>query len=235
VSEDVQPGRGTLGGRNPVALLRRIVLPVPAGRRGRRFGQLLLGLGLYGFSMALMIRGRLGVDPWDVFHLGLNHLLHMDLGLLIVVVSVVVLLAWIPMRQRPGLGTLANVVLIGAATSGTLALVPAPSPMGLRVAFLVLGVALNGLAGALYIGAGLGPGARDGLMTGLVARGWGSVRRVRTCIEVAVLAVGWVLSGTLLGGPVGPGTVLYAAAIGPIVHWFLPRLTVGEARVRDEG
>jgi uncharacterized membrane protein YczE len=206
--------------------LGRLVLPVPKDRRPRRFAQLLVGLALYGFSMALMIRGRLGVDPWDVFHLGLNHLLHMDLGLLIVLVSVVVLLAWIPMRQRPGLGTLANVLLIGAATSATLALVPPPSAMALRVGFLVVGVAVNGLAGALYIGAGLGPGARDGLMTGLVARGWGSVRVVRTCIEVTVLAVGWVLSGVLLGGPVGPGTVLYAATIGPIVHWFLPRFTV---------
>lgn len=229
MTEDLQPRRRSLESNPISALVRRAVLPVPGDRRARRFAQLLLGLALYGFSMALMIRGRLGVDPWDVFHLGLNHLLHMDLGLLIVVVSVVVLLAWIPMRQRPGLGTLANVVLIGAATSATLALVPAPSPMGLRVAFLVSGVALNGLAGALYIGAGLGPGARDGLMTGLVARGWGSVRRVRTCIEVAVLAVGWVLSGTLLGGPVGPGTVLYAAAIGPIIHWFLPRLAVDRA------
>jgi uncharacterized membrane protein YczE len=212
-----------------VSLLRRSVLPVPPDRRARRIGQLLLGLGLYGFSMALMIRGQLGVDPWDVFHLGINHLLHMDLGLLIIVVSVVVLLAWIPMRQRPGLGTLANVLLIGAATSLTLAVVPPPSPLALRVAFLITGVLLNGLAGALYIGAGLGPGARDGLMTGLVARGWGSVRLIRTCIEVAVLAVGWVLSGNLLGGPVGPGTVLYAATIGPIVHWFLPRLEVRPA------
>ncbi|MDH2443515.1 hypothetical protein QDR37_06115 [Amnibacterium sp. CER49] len=213
--------------RHPSARgLRRVVLPVPRGDRPRRFGQLLVGLALYGFSMGLMIRAQLGVDPWDVFHLGLNHLLHIDLGLLIIAVSVVVLLAWIPMRQRPGIGTLANVLLIGLATSATLAWIPAPAPMLVRVSFLVAGVLLNGLAGALYIGAGLGPGARDGLMTGLVARGVGSVRTVRTCIEVTVLLVGWILSGTLWGGPVGPGTLLYALTIGPIVHWTLPRLTV---------
>jgi uncharacterized membrane protein YczE len=216
-------GRAT---SRPIQALRRLVLPIPPDDRPRRFGQLLVGLCLYGFSMALMIRARLGVDPWDVFHLGLNHLLHMDLGLLIIGVSVVVLLAWIPMRQRPGIGTLANVVLIGLATSVTLACVGEPRPLLLRIAFLLAGVLLNGVAGGLYIGAGLGPGARDGLMTGLVAKGVGSVRTVRTCIEVTVLAVGWVLSGTLWGGPVGPGTLLYALAIGPIVHWCLPRLTV---------
>jgi uncharacterized membrane protein YczE len=219
----------------PAQALRRLVLPIPLDDRPRRFGQLLVGLGLYGLSMGLMIRARLGVDPWDVFHLGLNHLLHLDLGLLIIGVSVVVLLAWIPMRQRPGIGTLANVVLIGLATSVTLACVAAPQPLLLRIAFLLGGVLLNGLAGALYIGAGLGPGARDGLMTGLVARGAGSVRTVRTCIEVTVLAVGWVLSGALWGGPVGPGTLLYAVAIGPIVHWCLPRLTVRSRAERASG
>jgi uncharacterized membrane protein YczE len=212
------------------ALLRRLVLPVPRIQRPRRIAQLLLGLALYGFSMALMIRGHLGVDPWDVFHLGLNSLLHMDLGLLIIAVSVVVLLVWIPMRQRPGLGTLANVLLVGAATSATLALVPEPSSMLLRIAFLLAGIGLNALAGALYIGAGLGPGPRDGLMTGLVGRGWGSVRLIRTGIEVSVLVVGWVLSGVLWGGPVGPGTVLYAVAIGPLLHWLLPRVTVDGVR-----
>jgi uncharacterized membrane protein YczE len=212
--------------RSLVQGLGGLVLPIPSGDRPRRLVQLLVGLALYGFSMALMIRAQLGVDPWDVFHLGLNHLLHIDLGLLIIAVSVVVLLAWIPMRQRPGVGTLANVILIGLATSATLAWIPAPALLPVRISFLVAGVTLNGLAGALYIGAGLGPGARDGLMTGLVARGVGSVRAVRTCIEVTVLIVGWILSGTLWGGPVGPGTLLYALTIGPIVHWTLPRLTI---------
>ena len=186
--------------------------------------------------MALMIRAHLGVDPWDVFHLGLNQLVHMDLGLLIVAVSVVVLLAWIPMRQRPGVGTLANVILIGLATSASLACIPVPSLLILRISFLLAGVLLNGLAGALYIGAGLGPGARDGLMTGLVSKGVGSVRTVRTCIELTVLTVGWLLSGSFWHGPVGPGTLLYALTIGPIVHWTLPRLTVptnGESEAGD--
>lgn len=211
-------------------VLRRLVLPVPGDRRPRRYLQLLAGLALYGFSMTLMIQGHLGVDPWDVFHLGLNAHLHQDLGLLIIEVSVVVLLLWIPMRQRPGVGTLANVLLVGVATSASLAVVPVPTSMALRVVFLVVGVGLNGVAGALYIGAGLGPGARDGLMTGLVARGWGSVRVVRTGIELTVLAIGWILSGVLWGGPVGPGTLLYALAIGPVVHWFLPRFTVRAAQ-----
>ncbi len=211
-------------------VLRRLVLPVPGDRRPRRYLQLLAGLALYGFSMTLMIQGHLGVDPWDVFHLGLNAHLHQDLGLLIIEVSVVVLLLWIPMRQRPGVGTLANVLLVGVATSASLAVVPAPTSMALRVVFLVIGVGLNGVAGALYIGAGLGPGARDGLMTGLVARGWGSVRVVRTGIELTVLAIGWILSGVLWGGPVGLGTLLYALAIGPVVHWFLPRFTVRAAQ-----
>ena len=215
----------TRAGLRP-GLLRRLVLPVPPDRRARRYLQLLAGLALYGFSMTLMIQGHLGVDPWDVFHLGLNAHLHQDLGLLIIEVSVIVLLLWIPMRQRPGVGTLANVLLVGLATSASLAVVPAPTEMALRVGFLVVGVALNGVAGALYIGAGLGPGARDGLMTGLVARGWGSVRVVRTGIELTVLAIGWILSGVLWGGPVGVGTLLYALAIGPVVHWFLPRFTV---------
>lgn len=213
--------------------MRRVLLPLPADRRGRRIGQLLVGLALYGFSMALMIRGNLGVDPWDVFHLGLNHLVHTDLGLLIVLVSVAVLLVWIPMRQRPGIGTLANVVLVGVATSASLAVLPAPAALGVRVPLLVGGILLNALAGALYIGAGLGPGARDGLMTGLVARGWGSIRSVRTGIEVTVLVAGWAMSGVLWGGPAGPGTLAYALAIGPLIHWMLPPLTVQQRQERS--
>jgi uncharacterized membrane protein YczE len=199
---------------------------MPADNRARRVVQLLGGLLLYGFSMGLMIRGRLGVDPWDVLHLGLNHLVRMDLGLLIICVSVVVLLAWIPMRQRPGIGTLANVLVVGIATSVSLALLPSPAMLVSRATMLSVGILLNAVAGALYIGAGLGAGARDGLMTGLVARGWGSVRMVRTCIELSVLVTGWLMSGTLWGGPVGPGTLAYALSIGPLVHWLLPMVTV---------
>lgn len=221
LARDPSPRRKSL-----LLTISRLVLPVPPGRRPRRFVQLFIGLCLYGFSMALMIRAHLGVDPWDVFHLGLNHLLDIDLGLLIIAVSVALLITWIPMRQRPGIGTLLNAVIVGLATSATLAFLSTPRLYSARIAFLCAGVLVNGLASALYIGAGLGPGARDGLMTGLVGRGAGGVRTVRTGIEVTVLAVGWILSGALWGGPVGPGTLLYALAIGPIVHWCLPRLTV---------
>jgi len=127
---------------------------------------------------------------------------------------------WIPLRQRPGVGTACNVVVIGTVIDVVLAVVPAPHALPLRWASLLTGVALNGVATACYIGAGLGPGPRDGLMTGIARRGH-SLRLVRTCIELSVLAAGW-----LLGGTVGIGTVLYAVSIGPIVHLLLPRLTV---------
>ena len=192
----------------------------------RRLVQLYAGLTLYGFSMALMIRAQLGLDPWDVFHQGVSRHVGWSFGTITIVTGALVLLLWIPLRQRPGLGTVSNVVVIGVAVDASLALVPAPHGLGVRGVVLVGGIVLNALAGALYIGARLGPGPRDGLMTGLVARtGW-SIRAVRTGIEVTVLAVGW-----LLGGSLGLGTVLYAVAIGPLVQVLLPRLTVPE-RVR---
>jgi len=189
----------------------------------RRLVQLYAGLILYGASMGLMIRAGLGLDPWDVLHQGLAERLPLSFGMVTIVVGALVLLAWIPLRQRPGIGTLSNVVVIGLAVDATLAVLPAPDALALRVAFLLAGVGLNGVATAAYIGARLGPGPRDGLMTGLVRRTGRSVRMVRTSIEVTVLAVGW-----LLGGTVGVGTVLYALGIGPLVHVLLPVLTVPE-------
>lgn len=188
-----------------------------AGRLLRRLVQLFVGLSLYGASMAMMIRGALGLDPWDVFHVGLATHVPLSIGTLVIVVGVLLLLAWVPLRQWPGLGTIANAVWIGIATDATLAVLHEPSSLGLRAVLVLGGIALNGLAGALYIGAQLGPGPRDGLMTGISARtGW-SLRLVRTSIEVTVLAVGW-----LLGGGVGLGTVLYAVCIGPLVQHLLP-------------
>lgn len=189
----------------------------------RRLVQLYSGLVLYGVSLALMVRAELGLDPWDVFHQGLAHRLPLTFGQVVIVVGALVLLAWIPLRQRPGLGTISNVFVIGLAVDAALALLPAPEPMAWRIAFLVAGVVLNGVATAAYIGAGLGPGPRDGLMTGLVARTGRSVRLIRTSIELSALATGW-----LLGGTVGAGTVLYAISIGPLVHALLPRLTIRE-------
>ncbi|MGH9248943.1 MAG: YczE/YyaS/YitT family protein [Acidimicrobiales bacterium] len=189
----------------------------------RRLVQLYAGLVLYGASMALMIRAGLGLDPWDVLHQGLADRLPLSFGIVTIVVGALVLLAWIPLRQRPGIGTVSNVIVIGLAVDATLAVLPAPDVLAMRVVFVFAGVGLNGVATAAYIGARLGPGPRDGLMTGLVRRTGRSVRMVRTSIEVTVLAVGW-----LLGGTVGVGTVLYALGIGPLVHVLLPAMTVPE-------
>jgi len=187
----------------------------------RRLVQLYLGLALYGVSMALMIRSALGNMPWDVLHQGLSQRLGWSLGTVTVVVGAVVLLCWIPLRQRPGLGTVSNVVVIGVAVDAALALVPHVDAMAGRIALATGGILLNAVATALYIGARFGPGPRDGLMTGLVGRtGW-SLRLVRTGIEVAVVLTGWALGGTL-----GVVTVVYAVVIGPLVHLLLPLLTV---------
>jgi len=190
----------------------------------RRLVQLQVGLLLYGLSMALMIHSRLGLDPWDVFHQGVAKRLHLSFGTVVIIVGALVLLLWIPLRQRPGVGTISNVVVIGVSVDVFLWLLPAPSALWLRITLLVAGVVLNGVATGMYIGARLGPGPRDGLMTGLVGRTGRSVRLVRTTIEVAVL-----LTGFLLGGTVGVATVLYAVSIGPLTQLFLPVFWVASA------
>lgn len=192
-----------------------------ARRLPRRLGQLYVGLVLYGVSMALLVRSSLGVMPWDVLHQGLARQLDWSLGAVTIVVGVVVLLGWVPLRERPGLGTVSNVVVIGLAVDAALAALPAPSALPTQLAMAAAGILLNGVATAAYIGVHLGAGPRDGLMTGLVRRTGGSVRLVRTTIEVVVVALGWLLGGTL-----GVVTVLYALAIGPLVHALLPRLAV---------
>jgi len=183
----------------------------------RRLPQLLGGLTLYGVSMGLMIRSGLGLDPWDVLHEALSRRTGLTFGTVTAIVGALVLLCWIPIRQRPGVGTVANILVIAVAVDLTLALVVSPSALPVRIVLLVAGVVLNALATATYIGVRLGPGPRDGLMTGFAARtGW-SIRLVRTGIELTVLASGW-----LLGGTVGIGTVVYALAIGPLTQAFLP-------------
>jgi uncharacterized membrane protein YczE len=177
---------------------------------------LLVGLCGYGFSMAVMVRAGLGLDPWDVFHQGLTVHTPMSIGVASAVVGVAVLLAWIPLRNRPGIGTVANVIVIAVTVDAALSVLSTPTSIGVRIAMMVGAVVLNAFSTVLYVGAGLGPGPRDGLMTGLVVRTGLSVRVVRTSIEAAVLAVGW-----LLGGTVGVGTVLYAFGIGPLVQLFL--------------
>lgn len=191
----------------------------------RRLLQLSIGLTLYGASMALMLRAALGLDPWDVFHQGVSGQVGLSIGMVVNLTGLVVLLLWIPLRQRPGIGTVANVVMIGTAMDLTLRALPPVEGLAFQVAALVASIVANGFAGALYIGAGLGPGPRDGLMTGLARRtGW-SLRLVRTGIEVSVLALGWALGGT-----VGVGTLLYAFGIGPLVQFFLPMVSITEAK-----
>jgi len=196
-------------------------------RLARRLVSLYFGLILFGMSVALLISSGLGLDSWDVFHQGIARQTGLRIGWIVIAVGAAVLLLWIPLRERPGIGTLSNVVVVGLVIDASLVLLPEPAHLAPQIAFMVAGIVINGVATALYIGAGLGPGPRDGLMTGLAKRGL-SLRLVRTSIEVAVLSAGW-----LLGGTVGIGTVLYAVSIGPLVHLLLPRLTIADREGPD--
>ena len=191
----------------------------------RRVTQLFAGLVLYGISMAFMIESGLGLNPWDVFHQGLSETTGISFGWVVILLGIPILLLWIPLRQKPGFGTIANLVVIGFVVDGALAILQPGDSLAMRVTYLVTGIALNGVATGLYIGSNLGPGPRDGLMTGLVNRFPRlSIRLVRTSIELLVLGIGF-----LLGGTVGVGTIAYALAIGPLAHWFIPRFTVRTA------
>ncbi|MGW5382130.1 membrane protein YczE [Nocardia sp. NPDC003963] len=183
----------------------------------RRVTALFAGLWLYGFSMAVMIRAAVGLDPWDVFHQGVTRQVPLSFGTVTALTGVVVLLAWIPLRQWPGVGTVSNVLVVGISVDVGLLILPEWESIPVRLGAMAAAVVLNAAASVLYIGAGLGPGPRDGLMTGLVRRtGW-SIRLVRTVLEVSVLTTGW-----LLGGSVGIGTVVYAIAIGPLIQLMVP-------------
>ena len=186
-----------------------------------RLAQLYAGLLLYGFSGSLLVLAGLGLDPWNVFHEGLSRTFGLAIGTWAIIVGAAVLLLWIPLRQKPGIGTVSNVVIIGVTMNVVLAHVGPPHALGPRIALLVAGVFLSGVATGAYIGAGLGPGPRDGLMTGLAARGY-SIRAVRTGLELTVLVTGW-----LLGGTVGVGTLVYALSIGPLAHVFIPLFSHG--------
>jgi len=190
----------------------------------RRIVQLVVGLFLYGFAISLMVRGAIGVPPWDVLTQGLVKQTGLPFGVLTNIIGALVLLLWIPIRQKPGVGTVANVLLIGPAIEVGLLVIPAAENLLQQVLLFSGGLALLAVASGLYIGARFGPGPRDGLMTGINRR-WGlSIWKVRTAIEVSVLSVGW-----LLGGNVGVGTLLFALLIGPMVGVALPRLRVPEA------
>ncbi len=197
------------------------MIPAPATRRLTQLGA---GLVLYAVSITLLVHAGLGNMPWDVLTQGIARHTGASFGTITLITSAVVLVCWIPLRQKPGVGTIANVLVIGLLADPFLALLdllPDPLPLAARIAMAALGIVLNGLATGLYVGAGLGPGPRDGLMTGLVARTGKPVALVRTSIEVVV-----VVTGVLLGGTFGVATVAYALGVGPLVHVFLPRLRI---------
>lgn len=192
-----------------------------SGRLPLRFFNLFAGLSLYALAMAMIIRAQLGVDPWDVLHLGIANHVPLSLGTIIILVGALVLLAWIPLRQWPGLGTIANTLYLGVALDFFLRFLPVINGLGWQIPTLVVAILINGLGGALYIGSHFGPGPRDGLMTGLHLRTGLSLRLIRTVLELSVLGIGW-----LLGGPVGLGTVAYAVLIGPATQLFVSRTSV---------
>lgn len=198
------------------------------GRLARRLPQLYAGLVLYGLTAACLIRSRLGNAPWDVLHQGIADHLGVSIGAVMIAVSLVVLLAWVPLQEVPGLGTLSNAAIVGLATNLGLAFLPEPHALAGRVALMAAGIAGNAVATAMYIGARFGPGPRDGLMTGLRRRTGRPIWVVRTCIEASVVVLGW-----LLGGVFGVGTLLYAAAIGPLVQRLLPLFTARSGAVRS--
>ncbi len=190
----------------------------------RRLTSLVIGLFLYGACMSLMIAAHLGLDPWDVFHQGMQKLTGIQFGWVVIMTGVVVLALWIPLRQRPGIGTIANVVVIGLAVNAVSAILPVPHELWLRWTYAIAGIVGTGVASGLYIGTRLGPGPRDGLMTGFVTKVPGaSIRLVRTTIEATVLLIGF-----LLGGQVGWITLIFALTIGPIAHVMIPLLAIGD-------
>lgn len=197
-----------------------MLAPLPPDRWARRCAQLLAGLVLFGVTAAMLVLAGLGLDPWNVLHQGLSRTFGLGIGTWTIIVSFVALIGWLPLPNRPGVGTLANAVLIGLVIDVVLALVHSPHAVLARIALLAGGILGMGLATGLYIGAGLGAGPRDGLSVGIAARGH-SMRIVRTSVEATVLLVGY-----LLGGTVGIGTVLFALTIGPITHITIPALAI---------
>ncbi|PSL00209.1 putative membrane protein YczE [Murinocardiopsis flavida] len=205
----------------PSALVRRVFLtPALPGPRWRRLVQLAVGLYLFGLGCALPMVSGLGANPWDVLHQGLAQQTGLTVGTWTIIMGGTVMLLWIPLRQRAGIGTFSNVVVVGLSVDVSLWWLPEVEGLPARIAALLLGILVLAIGTGCYIGARLGPGPRDGLMTGLAAKGW-SVRAARTTVEVSVVVLGF-----LLGGTVGVGTLLFAVAIGPLAQVFLPLLDV---------
>ena len=200
--------------------MSRYLIPVRGERLFRRLVRLIGGLVFFGIGIGLMLQSDLGVPPWDVLHQGLARRFGLTVGVWSIIVSVGVLVLWLPLREPYGLGTLLNAVIIGVVIDITAIVLPEANSPGVAWVMLIGGVVLIGIASGLYIGASLGPGPRDGLMTGIARRG-PSIRLTRAVIEITVLTAGWILGGTL-----GIGTLVFALGIGPLVQYFLPRLTI---------
>lgn len=200
---------------------------MPARRTIPRLPQLVVGLALFGLGTGLMVQSQLGNPPWDVFHEGVSLHTPLTIGVAGIITSFVVLLLWIPLRERPGIGTLANAVLIGVFIDLTILVVDRPESLAVRWSLLGIGVLLVAVGSGLYIGVRLGTGPRDGLMTGISRRG-PSLRMARTGVEATVLVIGWILGGTI-----GIGTLVFALGIGPLVQLFLPRFDLGDIDPRQ--
>lgn len=182
----------------------------------KRWAYLVVGLGFFGFGVALMVRAELGLGPWDVLHQGIARLVHMPIGTVTILIGIPIMLGWLPLRQRVGIGTLLNILLIGMVTNIALGMLPHVADLVLRLVLMLAGVAMVGVGSGLYLSSNMGAGPRDGLMIGLAMRTGRSVRLVRTVLELTVL-----LTGVLLGGTVGIGTVVFAFGIGPAVQFSL--------------
>lgn len=206
-----------------LATLASVFITVSRVELRRRLPRLMIGLVVVGVGFALMVEANLGLGPWEVLHQGISNRIGIPIGTVGIFVGLMVLAAWFPLRQKLGIGTVLNVITIGIVIDLTMLAIPDLHPLLIRWPALLGGLLLVGLGGGLYIGAGLGPGPRDGLMTGMAARGWFSIRLARTLLEVTALTAGW-----LLGGTVGIGTLLFAGGIGPLVQMFLSKLTIAE-------
>lgn len=202
-------------------------IPVTGRNLRRRLVQLVGGLTLFGVGIALMLRSRLGLPPWDVLHQGLTEQFGMTVGVWSIIVSFLVLLLWLPLHERYGLGTILNAIIIGVVIDVAALVVPEPGAVWVEVVMLTAGILLIGLASGMYIGANLGPGPRDGLMTAIARRGL-SIRMTRWALEITVL-----IAGILMGGTFGVGTVAFALLIGPLVQLFLPRWSIDTGRPED--
>lgn len=205
----------------------RWFIPVTGLRLSRRLAQLIIGLTFFGIGIGLMLRSGLGLPPWDVFHQGLAAQIGLTVGIWSILVSFVVLAFWIPLRERYGIGTLLNAIVVGVMIDVTTAVVPEAPNTWWAAGMMLVGILLIAVTSGMYIGANLGPGPRDGLMTAIVRRG-PSIRLTRVIMEVTVLII-----GVLLGGTFGIGTILYALLMGPLVQIFLPRWTIDTGRPED--